>query len=158
MDARPSLKEPAMPTSSRFAVAVHALTHIAAFNGQPVTSGEIAKSANTNPSVIRRILAMLNDAGLTHAQLGQGGGALLARPAGEITLLDVYRAVESETLFAMHRSAPNPGCPIGHHIQPALASRLDRATDALERELGATTIADVAGDVLARHRGSREPA
>ncbi|MGA0607248.1 Rrf2 family transcriptional regulator [Phenylobacterium sp. VNQ135] len=34
-----------------------------------------------------------SDHGLTRSQMGAGGGALLARPADRITLLDVLRAV-----------------------------------------------------------------
>ena len=87
-DARPSSVRPpaplrlaAMPTSSRFAVAIHILAGLTLHSGEPLPSEIIAKSAHTNPAVIRRLLSMLNRAGLTSAQLGQGGGALLARPA-----------------------------------------------------------------------------
>ncbi len=133
-----------MPVSSRFAVAVHILTGLALYKDQPVTSELLAKSASTNPAVIRRILSMLNDAGLSRAQLGQGGGALLARPAESISLLDVYRAVESEALFALHRSAPDRDCPVGRSIQPVLKGALGRAQRALESELAKVTVADMA--------------
>lgn len=142
-----------MPTSSRFAVAVHILTAVAIHKDQPVTSELMAKSASTNPAVIRRILSMLNDAGLSRAQLGQGGGALLARPAESITLLDVYRAVESEELFALHRSEPDPECPVGRTIQPILSGIFQKAQHALEAELSKITIADVTRDVEQRSRG-----
>ncbi len=142
-----------MPTSSRFAVAVHILTAVAIHKDQPVTSELMAKSASTNPAVIRRILSMLNEAGLSRAQLGQGGGALLAKPAEEISLLDVYRAVESEELFALHRSDPSPDCPVGRTIQPILSAVFDRAQHALEKELAKVSIADVTRDVEQRTRG-----
>ncbi|HEY8553594.1 MAG TPA: Rrf2 family transcriptional regulator [Burkholderiales bacterium] len=141
-----------MPTSSRFAVAVHILSALALHRGRPVTSDMLAKSASTNPAVIRRILSMLNDAGLTRAQLGQGGGALLARPAESILLLDVFRAVEREELFALHRSAPNPDCPVGRSIQPVLNRTLQRAQHALEAELAGVSLADIARDVERHNR------
>jgi Rrf2 family protein len=142
-----------MPTSSRFAVAVHILTAVAVHKDQPVTSELMAQSASTNPAVIRRILSMLNDAGLSRAQLGQGGGALLAKPAESITLLDVYKAVESEELFALHRSEPSPDCPVGRSIQPILRGIFGRAQKALETELAKVTIADVTAEVEQRSRG-----
>ena len=71
-----------MSTSTRFAVAIHILTNITLCRGQTVRSEDIARSVNTNPTVVRRILGALAEAGLTYSQMGQGGGALLAlRPA-----------------------------------------------------------------------------
>jgi len=145
-----------MPTSSRFAVAVHILATLAMHKDQPVPSELIAKSASTNPAVIRRLLSMLNAAGFSQSQLGQGGGALLARPPETISLLDVYRAVENERLFALHRTEPDQDCPVGRHIQPVLQSTIGRALTALEDELAKVTIADVARDIrkMARRTAS----
>lgn len=136
--------------NSRFAVAVHILTVIARKDGEPATSEHIAASANTNPSLIRRLLAQLTRAGLTRCQMGAGGGALLAKPAARITLRDVYRAVDDSELFALHRERPNPECPVGRHIQRLLTERFAEATRALEKDLARTTIADIQGDVVAR--------
>jgi Rrf2 family protein len=143
-----------MTMSSRFAVAVHILTLIEQSGGEPVTSEYIAGSVNTNPAVVRRLLQSLARAGLTRAQLGTGGGALLARPAEAITLLDVYRAVEDDELFAMHRDEPNPACPVGRNIQASLRGTMDAATRALEAELARRTIADMLADVRERERGA----
>ncbi|HEX6748856.1 MAG TPA: Rrf2 family transcriptional regulator [Longimicrobium sp.] len=141
-----------MTMSSRFAVAVHILTLIENGGGEPVTSEYIAGSVNTNPAVVRRLLQMLTRAGLTRAQLGTGGGALLARPASEITLLDVYRAVDEGELFALHREDPNPACPVGRNIQASLRGTMDAATRALEAELARRTVADMLADVRQRDR------
>ena len=138
--------------NSRFAVAVHVLTLLEQSRGEPVTSDYVAGSVNTNPSLVRRLLVMLAKAGITTSRLGTGGGALLARPAGEITLLDVYRAVDGGDLFAMHRERPNPRCPVGRNIQAALETRMDAAARALEAELARTTVADVSADVRRHER------
>jgi Rrf2 family protein len=136
--------------NSRFAVAVHILTLIARGDGEPVTSEYIAGSVNTNPSLIRRLLTQLTRAGLTTSQLGAGGGALLARPAEQITLRDVFRAVDEEEIFGLHREQPNPACPVGRNIQSLLETRFDEATRALERELERSTIGDAVAEVGAR--------
>jgi Rrf2 family protein len=138
--------------NSRVAVAVHILTLLEHGRGEPVTSEYIAASASTNASLVRRLLGMLAKAGLTTAQLGAGGGAMLARPASSITLLDVHRAVDDGALFAMHREQPNPACPVGRNIQAVLERRIDDATRALEAELARTTIADILADVQRRDR------
>ncbi len=146
-----------MPTSSRFAVAVHILTALAMRKSEPITSETIAKSASTNPAVIRRLLSMLNDAGISRAQLGQGGGALLARAPEDISLLDVYRAVEREALFALHRTEPCQDCMVGRNIQAVLNVTLDRALQALESELAKVSIADMARNIGRRSRAHPAP-
>lgn len=121
-----------MSTSTRFAVAIHILTNITLCRGQTVRSEDIARSVNTNPTVVRRILGALAEAGLTYSQMGQGGGALLARPAEAISLLDVYRAVEDQPYFMLHRTRPNDACYIGHAITPVLEQEFARVGHALE--------------------------
>lgn len=141
-----------MSTSSRFAVAVHILTLLEHEGGRPVTSEYIAGSVNTNPGFIRRLVTMLGRAGLVSSRLGARGGVLLARPAAQIRLADVYRAVESGDLFALHHSAPNPKCPVGKHIQRALRDVLGSAEQALESQLRGVTVADMVQSVTARAR------
>lgn len=143
--------------SSRFAVAVHILSGLAIHEGEPLTSEVIARSAHTNPAVIRRILSMLNRAGLSTSQLGQGGGALLARPAENITLLDVYRAVENQPLFPLHRASPDQDCVVGRHIQASLQPALGRAVQAMETELDKTTVADMVRDITERSYATAAP-
>lgn len=139
-----------MSTSTRFAVAIHILTSLTLRSGQPVRSEDIAHSVNTNPTVVRRILGSLASAGLTQAQLGLGGGAMLARPAAQITLLDIYRAVEEPPYFALHRAQPNPECYIGLNITPVLEREFGRLSLALEQSLAQTSMADIARAVRER--------
>jgi len=141
-----------MPTSSRFAVAVHILTLLEHEGGRPVTSAYIAGSVNTNPGFIRRLVALLARAGLVTTRLGAGGGVLLAKPAERIRLAEVYRAVESGDLFALHHSPPNPKCPVGQHIQQALRTVLRPAEGALESKLRGVTVTDILDSVTARSR------
>lgn len=136
--------------NSRFAVAVHILTLLGQGGGAPMTSEYVAGSVNTNPSLVRRLLGMLARAGLTTSQFGAGGGALLARPADQITLGDVYRAVDAGDLFGMHPEAPNPACPVGRNIQAVLETRIGAAERAMQAELDRTTIAQLARDIDTR--------
>jgi len=139
-----------MAISSRFSVAAHILTLIHQSEGTRITSEYIASSVNTNPVVIRRILGMLSKAGLVRTSAGVAG-ATLARPLGEITMLDVYRAVqpEQEELFSMHEH-PNPACPVGRNIQASLDGVFTSAQRALEAELASVTMEQVSLDVASR--------
>lgn len=136
-----------MPTSTRFAVAVHTLAALAVADGKPLRSADLANSVNTGPVVIRGLLSRLAEAGLTTAQLGAGGGALLAKAANKIRLVDVYTAVEDTEIFALHRTPPSTDCPIGSNIQEAMQPALEQARKALEAELSKFTIADIAVEV-----------
>jgi Rrf2 family protein len=136
-----------MPTSSRFVVAVHVLAALAVSDNKPLRSEDLAYSANTGAVVIRGLMSRLNEAGLTRSQLGAGGGALLAKAAADIRLIDVYQAVEDTELFTFHRTTPCPSCAVGGNIQEALRPTLERARTAMETELSRVTVADVAAEV-----------
>ena len=132
-----------MQISTRFTMAAHVLVAVGHFEGQRATSTFLAKSVNANPVVIRRLMGQLKEAGLIAVEMGLGG-VTLARPADEITLLDIYRAVESteEHLFHFHED-PNPACPVGRNIHAVLDDELDAAQRALEDRLAQTTLADL---------------
>lgn len=136
-----------MPTSTRFVVAAHVLTGLAVSDGKPMRSEDIAYSVNTGAVVVRGLLSRLAEAGLTKSQMGAGGGTMLAKPAADIRLLDVYVAVEDTELFSLHRTAPCENCVVGGNILEAMQPSLKRARAALENELAQVTIADIAAEV-----------
>ena len=124
-------------------MATHVLALLAHGGGDAMTSEYIAGSVNTNPVVVRRILALLAKAGLVVTQEGAGGGVRLAKQAKDIDLRAVYAAVETDPLFAQHPQDPNPACPVGSTIQAALEPTLDAAETALLGSLAKTTVADL---------------
>ncbi|MFJ4805833.1 Rrf2 family transcriptional regulator [Streptomyces murinus] len=141
-----------MSANSRLTVATHVLVWMELYRrqgGTVATSEQISESVNTNPVVIRRLLGDLRKAGLVSSRRGAGAGWVLARDPARISLLEVYDAVESGPLFAMHRTPPNQECPVGRGIQPAIGKIYDRAEAAVRQELAASTLADVLRDVLA---------
>ena len=129
-----------MPGSSRFAVAVHILTMMALNQDEPIKSERAAGSVNTNPVVIRRIMCALSRAQLVVSQTGATGGSRLARKPAEITLLEVYRAVEGEQAFGFQCHAPNNRCLLGKHIPSVLESILQEVDQAVEQVLGRITL------------------
>ncbi|MGF9698680.1 Rrf2 family transcriptional regulator [Paenibacillus sp. MABNR03] len=126
--------------SSRFSMAVHALSLIAVAPNE-CTGDFIASSVNTNPVIIRRIMSKLKQARLIEVRPGVGGASLLKDPA-DITLLDVYRALEvaqDGELFNFHKH-PNPNCPVGSTIERTLRAELIEAQTAMEQRLNRVTI------------------
>lgn len=127
--------------SSRFTIAVHILTLIKQNPPSDCTSEFMAGSVNTNPVIIRKILSYLKKAGLVEVRRG-AGGAYLLKELHDITLLEVYRAVqvvEEDKLFHFHEK-PNPDCPIGANIQSVLELILVQAQEAMEQVLESITM------------------
>ena len=137
-----------MKITSRFTVAVHTLLVINTFQDKVKTTSEfIASSVNVNPVVIRRTMQSLKAAGMIDVKAGSGGARLARRPE-DITLFDVYSAVDSVEgdLFHFHEN-PNPACPVGRNIHAVLDVKLQEAQAALENRHKKTTLADLAGQI-----------
>lgn len=136
-----------MAESTRFRVAVHVLTLLAHEQPRALTSDYIAGSVNTNPVVIRRVLRRLGKAGLVVSTEGAQGGTRLARKPGQITLQDVYRAVDRGELFAVTRREPNPRCPVGRSVQKVLDGHIDRLEAALQKQMSRKNVSDILAGV-----------
>jgi len=121
---------------------IHILTLLANYD-EPVSSSMIAGSVNTNPVTIRRALGRLREAGLVQTVAGAAGGALLARPADQINLAELYKLEREEHFFGMHPSQPNPNCPVGRNIQGILTGIYDHTEQLVVEELAQVTIADI---------------
>ena len=137
-----------MQITSKFTVAVHILTCIDVFDGQMrVTSDFLSGSTGVNAVIVRGVLGQLRNAGIVETRQGSGG-AHLAKALDEITLYDIYKAVDcidDEGLFHFHEN-PNVDCPVGRNIHKAMDGRLKAAQAALENELKSTTLAQVVAD------------
>lgn len=127
--------------SSRFSIAVHILTLVAVTPSEMCTGDFIAGSVNTNPVIIRKIMGLLKKAGFIEVRPGVGGASLV-KELEEISLLDVYRAVEvadDADLFSFHNH-PNPACPVGANIESVLRGELLAAQAAMEQRLAQVTL------------------
>ena len=137
-----------MQITSKFTVAVHILTCIDIFGSQMrVTSDFLSGSTGVNAVIVRNVLGQLRNAGIVETRQGSGG-AHLAKALDEITLYDIYKAVDcvdDEGLFHFHEN-PNADCPVGRNIHKAMDDRLQTAQSALENELKKTTLAEIVAD------------
>ena len=130
--------------ATRFSVALHILLLVADDSAGDSTSARLAWSIGTNPVVVRRIAGQLSRAGLISVQRGPGG-ASLSRPATQITLRDVWRAIhpEKERLIGVHKKT-NAECPVGRQVPDLLRRRFDKAEAALLADFDQTTVAQLA--------------
>lgn len=121
---------------------------------QSLTSEQFAWSIGTNPVVVRRVIGLLQRAGLVEARRGVGGGARLARSPERITLRDVHEAVreEGDLLGGYAPGGPSTECRVAPHVARFLTGAFERAEAALAASLDTVTIQQMASEVRARVR------
>lgn len=83
-----------MHVSAKADYAVRAAVHLASVSQGPTTADSIAAAQGISPKFLESILGTLRTAGLVRSQRGAHGGYWLSRPADDITVADVVRAVD----------------------------------------------------------------
>ena len=142
-----------MRQDNRLPRVMHALLHLQEIDG-PVTSGRIAEMLGTNPAVVRRTMSGLREAGLVHSAKGHGGGWQLTRPLSEISLLEVYEALGTPSIFAIAVADENAHCLLEQSANAATSAALEEARMSFRKHLAAVTMADLAADARAAGRPS----
>jgi Rrf2 family protein len=137
-----------MAANSQFALAVHVLTVLAEREGLRVKSGDIAKSVNTNPVVIRRVIGDLHGAGLVVSHVGAAGGNELSRCPNKIKLSEIYKAVSTGEAFLVPERKANRKCPIGRNMAAILCGLQKEVDQSIAKQLGRHTLHDVMKKVL----------
>lgn len=132
-----------MAANSLLAGAVQILC-VLAWRGEQDTNSEIlARSLNTNPVVVRRILKSLESHGLVEVRPGRYGGVTLLRSPSDITLEDVHRAIEpGGELFAL-RERGNPHCVVNKAMARVLPPLFGAANAAVDSALRRTKLSSL---------------
>lgn len=137
-----------MQLSMKCSVAVHCLIFIHEAEGvAKVTSGLLAQSTGVNPVVIRNILSALKKAGIITVHRGTGGAELCRKPE-EVTLYQIYSALEPDglsSLIGIHACSQRP-CPVAQNIQAVLAGPYRKIEDAIRAAMEEITLADMLND------------
>ncbi len=136
-----------MAANTRFSTGVHALVLLALEPDALQTSETIAGKLATNPVVIRRVFSLLREAEIVISHKGPSGGSQLARSAKEITLKDIYKALEPSAVF--HQAAVSG--PAAEVVTRELARAFKSADNGLLAALSETTLHAIA------KRAARKP-
>lgn len=83
-----------MRVSAKADYAIRAAVELAASGDGPIKGERIAQAQEIPSNFLENILADLRNAGIVASRRGADGGYWLARPAAEISLADVIRAVD----------------------------------------------------------------
>lgn len=138
-----------MRGNKQFSIAVHAMLMIAHFADMKITSEMVAQSAGCNAVIVRNLYHKLVTANLLTTKRGKGKTEL-AKPPEEITLWDIYAAVEGDSLadiFKIHEHT-NGSCPVGGKIRTLLQRHMNDTTRAMQRELEHVTLADLRSELI----------
>lgn len=134
-----------MKRDSRLSGVLHCLLHMAEL-GQPATSEWLAQAMQTNPVVIRRLMAGLRDAGFVSSAKGHGGGWRLSCSLAHTTLRDIHDALGAPELLAVGHREESPGCLVEQAVNASLEQAYRDAEAVLLARLGAVTLAALARD------------
>ncbi|KRL61298.1 Rrf2 family transcriptional regulator [Latilactobacillus fuchuensis] len=138
-----------MRYSHQLSDAVHILTYLAIYPDGDLSSQRIAGSINANPSLVRRLMALLSKAGLLNSRAGVSQPSL-AQPADQITLLMIYQALEDAPPLLHVDPKTNPDCVVGGNIQETLSQVYADVQTAAEQQMAQVTLAAIMGDILER--------
>jgi len=136
-----------MAINTQFPIAVHIMAALGHRRGQDTTSALLATSVNTSPSFVRRILAKLSKAGLVNTATGKAGACWLARDARDITLLEIYEAVDAPKAFSIHEYGEQKACMVSCNIKKALEHALTKTQAAMEASLKEITLEKIISDI-----------
>ena len=144
------------PANTQFAIAVHIMAVLGCHRSAPpdeerppVTSAYLAGSVNATPSFIRRVLAVLAKGDLVKTVRGASGSCSLQKDPEEITLLDIYRAVDAPKVFALHTYPPEERCSVSCRMNKVMNGLLTDAQKSMEQSLGEKTLAEFIADIKA---------
>lgn len=147
-----------MRRDSRLSGVLHVLLHMAEHKG-PVTSEVLARAMQTNPVVIRRIMAGLRDQGYVRSEKGHGGGWTLACDLAAVTMRDIYDALGRPSILAIGNRSESPDCLVEQAVNAALDNALEEAEARLLGQFSHVTLAALSADFHDRlARRSAEPA
>jgi Rrf2 family protein len=126
----------------RFAISMHILVLLTENKEEWLSSDYLAESMNINPVLVRKEISNLRKHGLILSKEGKNGGSMLAKPAIQILISDVYRIVISQTLLGNPLVAPNSKCPVGEQINKHLENLNLETENFIVKQLSNQTLAD----------------
>lgn len=140
-----------MRYSHKLSDAVHIMAYVEIYYDDDLSSVAIAQSVESNPGLVRRLMAALRAAGLLATQRGTATPEITRDPAG-ISLLDIYRAVETDDHLLHIDDKTNPKCIVGGNIQETLREAYATVQTAAETQMATITLASLIADIRQREQ------
>jgi Rrf2 family protein len=126
--------------SEMTSLAIHSMALIAASSHEIINVKSIAARIGASEAHLSKALQRLVKGGLVHSTRGPNGGFVLTRPVGEISLLDIYQAIEGPITTG--------SCPLHHKActfnRCLFGGMLEKLNLEFETYLANRTLADFA--------------
>ncbi|MFT8668729.1 MAG: Rrf2 family transcriptional regulator [Liquorilactobacillus hordei] len=142
-----------MKYSHKLSDAVHIMAYIEICKGQILSSGEIAKSINSNPSLVRRLMMYLTRDGLLVTRKGIAQ-PILAKASSEISLFDIYSAIADDHNLLHVDDKTNLNCIVGGNIQNVLQMEYTKVQSAAESEMKKISLESIIEGILVESNSS----
>ncbi|MDU2941189.1 MAG: Rrf2 family transcriptional regulator [Enterobacteriaceae bacterium] len=136
-----------MKINNSFSATLHILLHLEQMD-RPLTSEQMAAFIDGNPAFIRKLLAGLRERQIVTSTKGHHGGWTLARPAGDVTLYDIYIALGSPTLFALGNRNDNPQCLVEKGVNRVMSETFADAESLILEHFKRLTLAEVGREFI----------
>lgn len=137
-----------MQISMKCSIAVHCLIFIHEAKGiAKVTSNLLAESTGCNPVIIRNTLSALKKAKIITVARGTGG-AELCIPPSQITLYQIYSALEPDglsSLIGIH-DCQGRKCPVAQNIRYVLQNPYRRIENSIKEAMESVTLQSMIDD------------
>ncbi|MCF1709955.1 Rrf2 family transcriptional regulator [Tabrizicola sp. J26] len=133
-----------MRLTMRTSLALRTLMFCAVNDGRIVQRHEISTTCDASENHLAQVIHLLARNGYIKTRRGRHGGLSLARPAGEITVGQVFRSFEAPLPFADCWQGSERECPLKGACR--LACVLKEAIDAFYARLDRTTLAELVDD------------
>ena len=119
------------------------MTALAFSPGEVIASQTLAASVNTNPVVVRRLLQALRRARLIETFTGKHGGARLRKKPREISLMDVYDAVEPRPVVPVNERKAFKKCHVSCSMKSIMSGVAESTEDAVRKHLDTISLAEL---------------
>ena len=137
--------------NQQFTFAVHIMTALAFSPKEVIGSQTLAASINTNPVVVRRLLLALRRARLIETFTGKHGGARLRKKPIQISLLDIYDAVESRRVIPVNERRELRQCDVSCNMKSIMSCVAESTEQAVRKHLRSVTLAQLVRKVHVRN-------
>lgn len=138
-----------MKFSYKLSDAIHILAYIVIYGNGDLSSRAIAASVESNASVIRGLMGDLTKAGLISTVSGSAKPRL-ARNPGDITVLDIYKAVNMNHNLLHIDPKTNPMCIVGGNIQDTLGNFYTEIEETAYAKMNELSLKDIIDDIQVR--------
>jgi Rrf2 family protein len=129
--------------NQQFTFAVHIMTALAFSPNDVIDSQTLAASVNTNPVVIRRLLLALRRARLIETFTGKHGGTRLRKQPRQISLVDIYDAVESRPVIPVNERRALKRCHVSCNMKSIMTRVAETTEQAVRKHLRRITLAEL---------------